>query len=430
MKIILILIIKVMYKNMWKTKIWQVNRHHRQDLTKKLFKQIGFIVITTSLLITTNLGKQTNFVLAQDASKLEQLELREQIREKVREEIDFTFRHTTALLNTFLIILALLPIAATVGIWILQAKLAKKVTTTEQEIDSVKYDVLSQLKGILNEAQNVLDDLKRETEIADEKIGQLHHEVTLLQYSPAEPENDKPLLMATDYAKQGDNLFFAGQYQEAIDTYDQALKIHPNLADTWNNRGVVLTRLAQYDEAIASYDRAISIRPEYPDAWNNRGVSLLEMQQYQEAIVSYEQAIKVKPDYADAWNNRGVALAKMQQYQEAVKSYNQALAIKNNYSDAWNNRGVALTRLGIYGEAIACYDNATKIRPEFFSAWYNRARCYALQKNVELAIESLTKAKELNSVQCLQMVQKEPDFQEIINHDLFQAFLGERAIAS
>ena len=363
-------------------------------------------------------------LLAQNRGAIESDELTDEVRELVREEVDYVFGHTIALLNTFLFLLALFPTIAAAGVWILQGKLARKISLAEQEIESIKYDTISQLKLIVAEAQGVLDRLKQESNIADEKIEQLHTEGTLLQYSEAMPDDSQPLLMANDYAKQGDNFFREGRYAEAIVSYEKALKIHPEMADTWNNRGVVLTKLQKYEDAIASYDRALQIRPEYSDAWNNRGVCLLELRQYQEAIVSYEQAIKVKPDYADAWNNRGVSLAKLQNYQEAVKSYNQALAIKNDYSDAWNNRGVSLSKLGIYGEAIACYENATKLRPEFFSAWYNKARCYALQGRVEEAIETLKKAMSLNAKYAREMAKQEPDFESVRHTDDFQQLIN------
>ena len=362
-------------------------------------------------------------LLAQNNGEIEQIKLREEIREQVREEVDRTFRHTTSLLSIFLILLTLFPTSAAIWIWFLQAKLANKIYLTEQEIDSFKYDTISQLKKIVAETQIILDELQKQSQKADEQIEQLQSD-TLIQYSAAKTDNSEPLMMANDYAKQADNFFFEGRLKEAIHSYNQALKIHPEMADVWNNRGVVLTKMKMYEDAIASYDRALQIRADYADAWNNRGVSLIELQQYQEAIASFEQAIKVKSDYADAWNNRGVSLAKLQRFQEAVKSYNQAIAIKNEYSDAWNNRGVALAKLGIYGEAIACYDNAAKIRPGFFSAWYNKARCYALKNQVEPALKSLKKAISLNPGNCQEMARNEPDFDEIREHEIFKKLVN------
>ncbi|NES08197.1 MAG: tetratricopeptide repeat protein [Okeania sp. SIO2F4] len=367
--------------------------------------------------------KKSLIILTQNQEQIEEFKLREEIRDRVREEVDYTFRHATSLLSVFLIVLTFFPASAAIWIWFLQAKLANKIDITEQEIDSFKYDTISQLKEMVGEAQIILDELKQQSHKADEKIEQLQKD-TLIQYSTAQGDNSEPLMMANDYAKQGDQFFLAGRLKEAINAYNQALKIYPEMADVWNNRGVVLTRLKIFDEAIVSYDRALQIRADYADAWNNRGVSLIELQHYQEAINSFEQGIKVKPDYADAWNNRGVCLAKIQKYQEAVKSYNQAIAIKNDYSDAWNNRGVSLMKLGIYGEAIACFDNAVKIKPDFFSAWYNQARCYSLKSEVEVALKSLEKAISLNSGNCQEMAKNEPDFENIRDNELFQKLIS------
>ncbi len=367
--------------------------------------------------------KKSLITLTQNQAEIEEFKLKEEIRDRVREEVDYTFRHATSLLSIFLILLTLFPASAAIWIWFLQTKLANKIDLTEQEIDSFKYDTISQLKEIVGEAQIILDELKQQSQKADEKIEILQKD-TLIQYSAAKTDNYEPLMMANDYAKQADKFFLAGRLKEAINSYNQALKIYPEMADVWNNRGVVLTRLKMYDEAIASYDRALQVRADYPDAWNNRGVSLIELQHYQEAINSFEQAIKVKSDYADAWNNRGVCLAKIQKYQEAVKSYNQAIAIKNDYSDAWNNRGVALMKLAIYGEAIACFNNAVKIKPDFFSAWYNQARCCSLQGKVEVALQSLKKAISLNPGKCQEMAKNEPNFEQIRDNELFQKLIG------
>ena len=361
--------------------------------------------------------------LSQNQEEIDNFKLIEEIRDRVREEVSYTFSHATSLLSVFLIVLTFFPASAAIWIWFLQAKLAYKVDIMDKEIDSFKYDAISQIQEMVSNAQIILDELKQQSYKADEQIEQLQKD-TLIQYSNDRNDNSEQLMMANDYAKKGDQFFLSGMLKQAINAYNQALKIHPEMADVWNNRGVALTRLKMFDEAITSYDRALHIRADYADAWNNRGVSLIELQHYQEAINSFEQGIKVKPDYADAWNNRGVCFAKIQQYQEAVKSYNQAIAIKNDYSDAWNNRGVSLMKLGIYGEAIACFDNAVKVKPDFFSAWYNQARCYSLKGEFEVALKSLEKAANLNGQSYQEMAKNEPDFDNIRGHELFQKLMG------
>ncbi|MFB8797460.1 MAG: tetratricopeptide repeat protein [Microcoleus sp.] len=361
-------------------------------------------------------------LLAQQQS--EKLQLKEEIRDRVQQEIDIAFGRQAVLLNGIAIALTLFPTAAGIGAWFLLAKLSKQTTIARQEIESLRYDTLSQLKLLIADAETILCEIQHHSYPADTETDILLPDTQIKELAPVNYGNDKQLLTAGDYAKQGDACFFENRYEDAIAAYNLALQIQPDLADTWNNRGVVLTRMQRYSEAIASYEQATTIRPNYPDAWNNRGVVLLELQQYPEAIACYEKAIQAKPDYADAWNNRGVAFSKIQEYEQAVISYNQALQIKNDYTDAWNNRGVALSKLQKYEAAIDSYDNAAKIRPDFYRIWYNKARCYALQGQIDLAIENLKRALNLNPNLCKELAKTEPDLEKLREYEAFKQLIG------
>jgi tetratricopeptide (TPR) repeat protein len=389
-------------------------------------------IINTIALLTILVGGDTVSASASEPRRLgllvqqqsEQLQIKEEIRNQVQEEVDIAFGRTAVMLNGIVIALTLFPTAAGVGVWLLSAKLSKQTTIARQEIESLRYDTLSQLKFLISDAETILVEIQQHNLPAQVETDLLLPDAQIQEFAPVNYGNYKQLSTASDYAKQGDACFFENRYEDAIAAYNQALQIQPDLADTWNNRGVVLTRMQKYPEAIASYEQATTIRPNYPDAWNNRGVVLLELQQYPDAIACYEQAIQAKPDYADAWNNRGVAFSKMQQYEQAVISYNQALQIKNDYTDAWNNRGVALSKLQKYEAAIDSYDNAAKIRPDFYRIWYNKARCYALQGKIDLAIENLKRALNLNPNLCKELAKTEADLEKIREHDVFKQLIG------
>lgn len=402
---------------------------------KILSQWCSFVLSTMLLSGGTALGADPQ-PLTPAVPDVQKMELQKEIRDRVEEEVDLAFRRSTTFLNVFIILLTLFPTTAAIGVWIFLGKLARQTVISQQEIDSIRYDTISQLKRIIGESQMILEALREESKIAEQQTQLLHSEI---EHSP--PHNpgtndfqnsstdgstlNQKAIIAADYSKEGDNLFFEGRYEEAINAYNESIRLEPNGADVWNNRGVVLTRLQRYDPAIASYDRALQILPNYGDAWNNRGVTLLELQRYEDAIDSYDHAIQVKPDYADAWNNRGVAFARLQNFEEAILSYNEALRIKNDYLDAWNNRGHALAKLQKLDAAIDCYNQAVKIRPDFHRAWYNKARCYALQGKIEFAIESLEHAINLNATQCVELAKNDPDFDRLRQHDVFKQLIGE-----
>ena len=101
-----------------------------------------------------------------------------------------------------------------------------------------------------------------------------------------------------------------GRYEEALASYDQALKLQPDYLEAWHNRGNVLLNLGRYEEALASYDQALKIQPDAHEAWHNRGNALLNLGKYEEALASFDQALKIQPDAHEAWHNRGIAAAK------------------------------------------------------------------------------------------------------------------------
>jgi len=120
----------------------------------------------------------------------------------------------------------------------------------------------------------------------------------------------------------------AGNYADAIATWDRALSQQPTLYKAWLNRGNALVMLRQPQAAIASYDKALELQPGLYEAWGNKGVALLNLGKYEEAIAAFDEALKLKSDYPEAWDNRGLALRELGQIQEAIESFDQALTLK------------------------------------------------------------------------------------------------------
>jgi tetratricopeptide (TPR) repeat protein len=197
-------------------------------------------------------------------------------------------------------------------------------------------------------------------------------------------DNQKPRLLI----QLGNLLYASKEYEAAIASYDQAVKLKPDYHQAWYNRGIALDDLGRFEEAIASYDQAVKLKPDDHEAWNNRGIALDDLERFEEAITSYDQAVKWKPDKHEAWYNRGNALFNLGRFEEAITSYDQAVKLKPDYHEAWNNRGIALDDLERFEEAIASYDQAVKLKPDKHEAWYNRGIALRNLERFEEAIAS------------------------------------------
>ena len=95
--------------------------------------------------------------------------------------------------------------------------------------------------------------------------------------------------------------------KKAIEYLDEAIKLQPNSAEAYNNRGNAYGDLKQNDRAIEDYNEAIRLKPKYAHAYYNRGLTYSDLKQYDRAIEDYSETIRLKPDETNAYFNRGNA---------------------------------------------------------------------------------------------------------------------------
>jgi len=132
---------------------------------------------------------------------------------------------------------------------------------------------------------------------------------------------------------------------KAIVYLSNAIKLQSNDAEIYYNRGIAYENLGQYQPAIQDYNQAISLNPAYSEAFYNRGTIYNEIGQYQQAIDDFNQAVILQPNDAEAYHGRGFAYDKLGQYQRALEDYNKAINLQPNYANAYINRGIYFYRV-------------------------------------------------------------------------------------
>jgi len=176
-----------------------------------------------------------------------------------------------------------------------------------------------------------------------------------------------------------------GEYDGAINSYRNALKLQPNMPDLHFNLGIVLSNLNRFEEAANSYRKAIALNPKFFEAYGNLGTLMQKQGKLEEAVASYRKAISINAD-ARGYFNLGTALRDQGKLDEAIKSYQQAIQLFPNYADAHSNLGETLRDQGNMQEAIKSYQNALALNPNHPSANYNMAEFLYLAKRYDEAI--------------------------------------------
>lgn len=168
----------------------------------------------------------------------------------------------------------------------------------------------------------------------------------------------------------------AGQADQAIKAFREALRINPEYAGTWNNLGVAYVEAGQTDQAFKAYREALRINPEDAVAWVNLGIVYGKSDQVDQAIKAYREALRINPEYADAWVKLGNAYGEADQADQAIKAYREALRINSELADTWINLGNTYGKSGQSDQQIKAYREALRINPEYAGAWYNLGLVY------------------------------------------------------
>ena len=144
------------------------------------------------------------------------------------------------------------------------------------------------------------------------------------------------------------------QSKHAVESYDRALALKPDLAETHYRRGLALEALERRDDAVGAYGRAIALNPQFAAAYYKRALAL-HVAAPADAVADYDRVIALTGGVAEMHYNRASALQNIERHDDAVAGYDRAIALDANFTAAHFNRGNALVRLGRQGDALESY---------------------------------------------------------------------------
>lgn len=127
--------------------------------------------------------------------------------------------------------------------------------------------------------------------------------------------------------KKGINLMADEKLEEAIDVFEQALRIEPSNVETLMKLGYARFHLEDYGEALKVYDKILDIDVTNPEAWNLKGLVHYEQKNYSKALAAVEKAIESDPTYGMALYNQACFLSLLNQVPEALEALKRSIEV-------------------------------------------------------------------------------------------------------
>ena len=127
--------------------------------------------------------------------------------------------------------------------------------------------------------------------------------------------------------KKGINLMADDKLEDAVDVFQQALRIDPNSVETLLKLGYARFHLGERNEALEVYDKILDIDITNPEVWNLKALVFYEQKKYAKALENVEKAIESDPTFGMAWYNKACFLSLLNEIPEALESLKRSIEI-------------------------------------------------------------------------------------------------------
>lgn len=120
-------------------------------------------------------------------------------------------------------------------------------------------------------------------------------------------------------ARKANEAYRNGDYETAVELYQQAIEQNPDDARLHFNLGSALAKLGESEQAAGAFETAKQLMddPEQQAmADYNAGTMFSEQEMYDEAVKYYRNALRNNPNDADAKHNYEMALRKQQEQEQ------------------------------------------------------------------------------------------------------------------
>lgn len=98
------------------------------------------------------------------------------------------------------------------------------------------------------------------------------------------------------------------RYQKALSACEKNIDEDPYDETLYRNQGVILMKLGCYSQAIQSFDQALKLKPNFARAFYFKGISLRQLGKYQQSIQAFDAALRIKPNIPDIHNQKACSL--------------------------------------------------------------------------------------------------------------------------
>ncbi len=190
---------------------------------------------------------------------------------------------------------------------------------------------------------------------------------------------------AENHAERARHFFQAGQWEQALAELKQALAVNPEQSDWHFGMGLTLDALHRYDEAVQAFDQALKLRGDDKDTMLHLAVDLLRTQHPDRAIEVLGRLNELDPNCEPGYCYRITAYAQKGDHEQAEVMFYLARQVQEECPLCYDHLAQSLASRGEYVRAAWCWQRVLKMDASFPGVHANLARLYWRQGRLDEA---------------------------------------------
>lgn len=148
-----------------------------------------------------------------------------------------------------------------------------------------------------------------------------------------------------------------GEYIDALDYIDKAIKMYPEEARAYMEKGVIYSYMGEYNKAEKALLKSIEIEPT-DLAYINLGYECFLKRDFKKALDYTNKAIEIDPDNEQALTNRVVIQMNSGDLEDGLKNVNQLLEKYPENGNYMYNKAYILHLMGKDDEACPLFEKS------------------------------------------------------------------------
>lgn len=187
-----------------------------------------------------------------------------------------------------------------------------------------------------------------------------------------------------------------GDYSNAVELSDEAIRINPSKWIYYSVRGLAHFRLNNFKEARDDHNVVVKHEYNFSNAWYRKGYCHLQLGEYEAAIECFKEALNWHTDYEDVHLRISLAYFKLDDFKTALSQIRLHCHVNAEDPFGFILMGDIYRAMGNMSKALETYLTAYELKPDSSKILKMLAYYYLDKQDFKNAFEYFEKMLEIN----------------------------------